>query len=38
VGESEILVSQTAIKDTIELFLKGKENLTEEELTLRNYN
>jgi hypothetical protein len=30
--EREISVSQTPIKDTIELLLKGKENLTEEEL------
>jgi spore germination protein GerM len=30
--EREIPVSQTPIKDTIELLLRGKENLTEEEL------
>jgi spore germination protein GerM len=31
--EKEIPVSQTPIKDTIELLLKGKENLTEKDLT-----
>jgi spore germination protein GerM len=31
--EREIPVSQTPIKDTIELLLKGKENLTEKELS-----
>jgi spore germination protein GerM len=31
--EREIPVSQTPIKDTIELLLKGKENLTQKELT-----